>query len=481
MSLDRADCGEEEWTTMNVNRRTPLGAGTLALFLAACAPPAARYEPAPDELASRTALPAIPSDVTRPLDRVIWVMSVDLRVLDETLVWLRDTVPPSPVRDRALGAAVLLAAFELDRSDLAEEGIAAFDRAIGAFPEDARLPVWRATLAFVAAYRDGNRDAVDAAYDALRQSSERYAGFSVFGFTLAVASDRDADPALVDEALERYAAMNEAFMEMQFDGDPRTAERVSRLGDWSHATYNMAGTAALIGDMHARAGNVDAAASSYYQSLHTNTAYRWPFRDAVRARLEDAAGVSERLAQSPPDETMLGVHFVGATGVDEPIRDARFGGRIGNGSCTLCHTRLDVFDADVFDADVQPVAEVGWVRGTYRAPEGVDNPMPVFFALPEDSTSPPGGFLVGRVAWTGESPAAPSRPGDAVEYLVPTIPGRWFIAAQVLDGEGVRLQGYTARELGMQRFLDVRAGEVTDITDSPPMELVAPEPESMPR
>ena len=86
--------------------------GIGAALWIACGPPPPAYEAPPAELVGVTVVPPRPEDPGRPLDRVIWTMSYDLRELEDTLAWLRDDVPASPERDRALGAAILLA-FEI--------------------------------------------------------------------------------------------------------------------------------------------------------------------------------------------------------------------------------------------------------------------------------------------------------------------------------------------------------------------------------
>jgi tetratricopeptide (TPR) repeat protein len=438
--------------------------GSLA-SLVACGPPAPRYEEVPEWVSAPTQAPPMPTDTARPFERVRWVLNYDMREFDATLTWLREEVPEGPERDRAIGTAALLGAFELDRSELADEGIAAFDAAIAAFPEDARLPVWRGALSFVRGYAAGDRAAVGAAYDELRDAAGEYVGFSSFGLTLTIAADRFADDALLEEASEQYQLMNESFNNLQYDDTVLADERASRLSDWAAAPYNMSGTSALIGDIEARRGNFEEAQVHYYTALNANSGYRWPWRDEVQRRMDDAEALSQRLRASPAQDSMLGVRFVGATGIDAPYRDPRFDGRIGNGSCTLCHTHMNVFD------DGEELPELGWIRGTYVAPEGVPNAIPIFFALPDEPEPIPGSFLIGRVAWTGDEPAPGIAPGDVVEWLMPAPPGNFFVAGQIFRGNEVAMQGYTAKELGMLRTLEVRANEVTDITDSEPMQF----------
>jgi hypothetical protein len=52
------------------------------------------------------------------------------------------------------------------------------------------------------------------------------------------------------------------------------------------------------------------------------------------------------------------------------------------------------------------------------------------------------------------------------EFYVPAAPGRWFIALQT-SANGVAYQGYGAQGLGAQWFVDVKAGEVSDLSSAP--------------
>jgi hypothetical protein len=91
----------------------------------------------------------------------------------------------------------------------------------------------------------------------------------------------------------------------------------------------------------------------------------------------------------------------------------------------------------------------------------------VVFALPDGKDPRPAGFGIG--------PFVESTAGDDYdrreelftgEFYVPAAPGRWFIALQT-SANGVAYQGYGAQGLGAQWFVDVKAGEVSDLSSAP--------------
>ncbi len=426
----------------------------------ACGPSAAIYGPVPAALAGATRIPPMPTDPAEPLARVVFCLNYDLREFSETWTWLQDVVPEGPERDRALAVASLVGVGELDRLDLIEPGLAAFDRAIASFPDDARLPLWRTFLEFRSAQVSGDRGRVAEAYQALRDDSTTYSDFTLFGLTLSVAADADASPELLAEALAAYdRVFSEADLH-QHSSDPADRERGPRVfGDMPTALYNMPGTNALRGDMAARAGDIELAQRSYYTAIHSNLSYRWLWREEVERRLADVEALSQRLAARPPQDHMLGARHVGALGTSEPVTDPWLGGRIGNGSCTLCHSALSTFDAG------RPAAPIGWVHVRYRRPTNIETPMPLFFVLPdtEDGTRPES-FLLSIVQAEG----LPALTIDApvVDAWIPSPPGSWFIAGRITRGGETMLSTYTAREMGMPRFIDVREGQVADISEA---------------
>jgi hypothetical protein len=232
----------------------------------------------------------------------------------------------------------------------------------------------------------------------------------------------------------------------------------------------MPGTQALMGDMAARAGDVDRAKRHWFTAARANEGYRWAFRDELLERLElGPEAVAEAIAAG---EIMpFGARFVGAIGTPEPYRDPRFDGRVGNGSCTLCHTRLSAHDDPSGDSDV---LEVGWIRGTMILPEGVPNPAPNLFALP-DPDARPEGFMIGRVNWDQDldpEPLAPYAEGAEVEYLIPSTPGLVFVAGRIGVDDRVDYSAYLPQTLGPPRYIEVRAGEIADITAGRPLEFV---------
>jgi len=444
--------------------------GALAfgcLLLAACAQPAPQYTTAPPHLLSATTVPAMPSDPDDPWARLLWTMNYDLREFDATLTWLETKATPGLERDRSLGAAALLGVAEIDRFNLLELGVASLGDAIAADPEDGRLPAWKAYLVTLQAMRADDPAGVEAGYEAMRVATKDYTSFSLFGVTLMVAGDPKADAALIQEALDYYDLLMVDYGGLQYLDDERSRERGSRLGDWASAPFNMPGTQALLGDMAARAGDGDRAKRHWYTALAGNEGYRWAFRDEVLARLETGSeAVAKAIAAG--ELQPFGARYAGALGTSETFVDPRFGGRVGNGTCTVCHTRLSAFDDP---SGSSTTVEVGFIRGTMVLPPKVPNPLPNLFALPgRDET--PTAFQIGRIQWDQDQSAEPLPPptaGAEVEYVIAVPPGKHFVAGRIgVDGR-VDYTAYTARTIGLPRYVEVRAGQVADITASKPM------------
>lgn len=438
-----------------------------ALVLSACPQPEPEYSPAPEHLLRATEVPAMPADPEDPWARLLWTMNYDLREFEATWDWLESEATPGLERDRSLGAAALLGVAELDRFDLLEPGVAYLDLAIAGDPEDGRLPAWRAYLVTLEAMRAGDSAGVEAGYEQLRAATEHYTSFSLFGLTLAAAGDPSADAELLQEADDLYELLREDYGALQYSDEALAAERGSRLGDWASAPYNMPGTQALMGDMAARTGDYDGAKRNWYTALRTNEAYRWPFREELEARLElGPEAVADAIAAG--ELQPFGARFEGALGTPASRFDPRFEGRVGNGSCTICHTRLSAFDDPSGES---AVAEVGWIRGRMVLPEGVPNPMPNLFALPGQESTPRG-FRIGRLEWEQDlyrDPNPAPAEGETVEFMIATTPGLHFVAGRIGIGDGVDYSAYTAKTIGPPRYIDVKAGQIADITASEPM------------
>lgn len=432
----------------------------VALFQIACGPPPPRYGPLPATLHQATVVPPLPTDPSDPLSRIMWVLNYDLREFDSTWEWLHDSATPSPERTRAIGIACLIGVFELGRGDLVEEGRRSLDEAFLSFPDDARLPLWRTVIEYVGLVLSGDRSGLPAAYDAIRAATHDYPEFTLFGLTLTVAGDPDASPELIEEALTAYERVFEGADELQFRTDPLSRERAPRaVGDWSHAPFNIPGTNALVGDLAVRAGDFELARRSYYTALRSNLAYRWLWRTEVARRLEDVEALAARLAARPALDHMLGAGYAGALGNETNRADPWLSGRIGNGSCTLCHTALTTYDAG------EEAATVGWIHFRHRRPAGVETPLPLFLALPSTADDArPESFAIGAIDLDGVGPYLAS--AEFQEGWIAAPPGTWFLAGRINRG-GVPVQEtYTAKEFGMPRFIEVRAGEVADITET---------------
>lgn len=424
-----------------------------ALFLA-CAPPP-EVTP-PTSLVAAPSIPAAPFDADVPMKAVRWTLNYDLREFDTVWTWLH-TLPKSATRDRAIAAAGLIAVAELDR-DLFAETLTAFDDAIPSFPEDARLPLWRAYVRHLEARKAGNTAAVEASFNELRQTSTDYPGFTLFGLTLAIGGHADASPELLEEGLRAFEAVVADTERMQLLAHGSDLQRSRRLGDSPIAPFNIPAMQAMIGDFAVRLGRNDVAARAYYTATRSNFAYRWPWRAEVQRRLETLTSMKEGFENGT--EWSIGSSGVSALGVNTARFDTRFGGRVGNGSCTVCHTHVSTLDE-------QGAPDVGWLKVKVKSPAGIPNLQPVAFALPDGKDPIPSGFAIG--------PYIDSEAGydfdvnEALytgEYFVPASAGRWFVAVQA-SSEGVDFQGYAAQGLGAQWFVDVKPGVVHDLTAAP--------------
>lgn len=400
-------------------------------------------------------------DVTQPMTAVRWTLNYDLREFDTVWNWLHSAVPPGPERARAIGAAGLIAVAELERPQLGAEALKAFDESVPAFPNDARLPLWRAFVRFLLVRDGGDQKAIDLALDELRATSIEYPSFTPFGMTLAIGGWANASPELLDEANKAFERVVGTTYELQRATEGQELNRSRRIWDSPIAPYNLPAMQAMIGDLAARRGDVALAQRSYFTSIHLNNAPRWPWRAEVQRRLENADAIVAGFKAKPATTYALGSMQTGSIGVPTAVKDTRFGGRIGNGSCTVCHSHVSVFD------EGQPATEVGWIRVAFKAPKGLPNAQPVAFALPDGKDPLPAGFAFGPTVDTGAGSDFDTN--DALfdnTMLVPAKPGSWFVALQTeLDGQ--KYQGYSAREFGLQRFFDVKAGEVIDFTQTP--------------
>lgn len=434
----------------------------LSLLVGGCGGCVAATQTAPpSSLVDREVVPPRPTDPAHPLDAVMWTMGYDLRAFDEVWAWLHETVPPGPERARAIGTACLLGVSELDRRDLAAEGLAALEEARVAFPEDDRLPMWHAFIRFSEARSDRDRAALQRALADLRTAGRHYAAFNLVGLTLSIGGYEDASPALIQEGVDAFEGVLDATDALQLERGSVSVERTRRLFDSPIAPYGIPALFAMMGDMSLRAGATADAQRHYYTALRINGAHRWPWRGEVERRLQNADAVAAGFAARPATEVAFGSHAVGALGVTSMHREPRFEGRVGNGSCTVCHTHLSNLEAG------EALPEIGWIRGRFLPIEGVTTALPTVFALTSvEATEPPGGFAVG-----------PSIPPDASRdffksdrfdgtFLIPVEPGRYFVALRA-TANGNTYQGYAARELLQPWFVDVSAGLVTDTSEFP--------------
>lgn len=426
----------------------------VTLFCSACYQTPEKAPPA--SFTTAELVPDRPTDTTKPLAAVIWALNYDLRQFETVWSWLHSEVPAGAERSRALGAAGLIAVAELDQYDRLDEAVAAFDEAIPQLPDDARLPCWRAYLVYLKARHSGDADAVRASFDGLREAAKTHPAFTEFGVTLAVAGWADAPQDLLDEGRAAFDKVLSATNDLAVSSAPLDRDRLRRIFDTPIAPYNVPAMQAMIGDLAVRAGKKDEAGRGYYTALHSNNAYRWPWRKEVERRMKGVDALATGLAARPATETMLGSEGLDALGVSSKVSDPRFSGRIGNGSCTVCHTHVSVFDLG------EQADQVGWVRGKMKKIDGADA-YPTSFVLPKGDDAIPGGFGIGPFV-----DATAPRDFDAQDsmfdgtFIAPAAPGTYFVAIQA-DIKGQAYQGYSAREFGQQWWFEVKAGEVTEI------------------
>lgn len=388
----------------------------------------------------------------------MWTLNFDLREFDGVWAWLH-TVPAGPERSRALAAATLVAVAELERRDHTVEGMAAFDEAIAAFPEDDRLPLWKAFIVFLDARASGDVARTNAALQGVRDTSQKYKGFTLFGLTLGIGGWEAASTEQIAEAREAFEEVIRDTAKLQHATGGLELERSRRIWDTPIAPYNIPAMQAMIGDLAMRAGDPNAASIAYFTALRSNAGPRWPWRDEVQRRMEHSAEVMADFAARPARISALGSQDQGAMGITSPQLDTRFGGRIGNGSCTVCHTHVSVFD------EQGAAAAVGWVRGRVKKSAQIPNLQPLALLLPDGENPIPAGFSIGPFVDTTEGREFMLR--DELydgTFMIPAAPGRWFVATQTTF-EGKTWQGYLPNALGAQWFLDVKAGEVLDVTD----------------
>ena len=86
--------------------------------------------------------------------------------------------------------------------------------------------------------------------------------------------------------------------------------------------------------------------------------------------------------------------------------------------------------------------------------------------MPSDSDREaiPVGFSIGVVRNDVFGPYDPDAP--FLDTWIQAPAGSWFIAGNIIRNEEATALAYTAKEFGMPRYIDVRVGEVADITDA---------------
>ena len=83
-----------------------------------------------------------------------------------------------------------------------------------------------------------------------------------------------------------------------------------------------------------------------------------------------------------------------------------------------------------------------------------------------------GDHLHALVDATAQAHGEAGEPGSVVEYMIATPPGLQFVAGRIGVDDRIDYDAYTARTIGPPRYIEVKAGQIADITASEPMEFV---------
>ncbi len=430
-----------------------------------------RMTPADASLLGAAVVPPPPSDPSSPLARVIWVLNYDMREYDAALAWLRDEVPDGPQRTRALALIYMLGMAELGRKELIAPGIAYFEDAIRAFPGDGRLRLWHAYMSYMGGWVRGDDQALEKGLELLWACIEYDRRFNLAGPELTVAGNPKSSAQVLRRARDTLYGIMAATLDLQFATDEASRAHLRRNWNSPITPYLIPATFVMKGDISLLIDDKDTARREYYKAMHENSSYRWPWRTEAARRFEHLEEVYAGLHADPPTQYVLGSTFPWAMGIDERYRIETFGGRVGNGSCSFCHTHVSAFDSP--ESRTEPI---GWIRGRFVVDGDVPDPAPYFFAMPSTKEGEkPVGLSIGL-----DVPAEAPRDfylSDAYydgTYLLAAPPGRYFVAGTIStgdDGTGLlgdkEYRGYTKRWFGLPRYFEVAAGMVTDATDVP--------------
>jgi hypothetical protein len=440
----------------------------VATTLAGCAPSTTVSSRDPTWVAPEK-IPPMPRDPRDPVARVSWVLGYDMREFDRAMRWLDKDVPEGPERTRARALAHMLGMGELGRAELIRPGIALFEQAARDFPGDGRLSLWHAYMLYMAAWIERDAELRDDALDRLWGCIPVDPRFNTVGPELTVAGDPAAAPATLEKArVALYDVMRET-LDLQLVGDAVARAKLRRSWNSPLTPYLISATFAMKGDISILTGDVATARREYYKAIHDSQAFRWPWRAEVARRFENTDAVAAGFADG--GEYALGSTFPWARGVGPSYAIETFGGRVGNGTCTFCHSHVSVFD----DTEATPPA-VGWIRGQFRVDGEIPDPAPYFYALASTrKDAKPAGLYVGLQI-------PPDAPPDYYlrddlyrdEFLLTVPPGRYFVAGVLStgdDGKGrlgtTQYKGYTRGFLGLPRYVTVEVGTVTDARDMP--------------
>jgi len=451
--------------------RSMLPVALLVCFAQACTSSTPRYEDPDPWLLHTAEVPPPPDDPADPIARVIWTLNYDMREFDRTLAWLTDDVPAGPERTRALALTHMLGMAELGRREMIRPGVALFEQAIADRPDDKRFLLWHAYVKYMGAWVDGDDVELDESLDLLDACLPALPRFNLAGPELTVAGNPASSPETLRKARDALYGIMAATLDLQYADDEEGRYGLRRSWNSPIAPYLIPATFAMKGDISLLIGDVATARREYYKAAYESASYRWPWHAEVERRFREIDQVRTGFEAQPPTEYAFGSTFPWAMGTGDGYRIETFGGRVGNGSSSFCHSHVSLFDLPT-----PPELDVGWIRGRFAVEDEIPDPAPYFFAMPSTSKdAKPAGIAVG-LAVPAEAPRDFYDRDEYFnnEFLITAAPGSYFVAGVLStgeDGDGLlgtkKYKGYSRRLFGLPRYYTVEAGKVADIRDQP--------------
>jgi hypothetical protein len=178
-----------------------------------------------------------------------------------------------PTADEEDDMAGLIAAATTARSEL--------ERAYELCPTDHRLPAWLGPIIVNTGRAIGDDATIDQGLEVLQQGIDNYPSFVLFSKLLIFAQEPKDDPSF-QGALEALTE-NEMVCEL---ADPACSNH-------PRAAHNREGASIFMGDVHAKAGDREAALEAYERILDEPDYASWDYRALLEDRI---AMLDERIA-----------------------------------------------------------------------------------------------------------------------------------------------------------------------------------------